>query len=85
MTSNLFAKFNYRLGNDISLTALAGNYIYAEDTKWVSVRGEEFAIQNFFNLNNAKFFFQSNGFSQYRNYAFTEMFHWDIRIGFTWA
>lgn len=78
VTSNLFAKFNYRLGNDISLTALAGNYIYAEDTKWVSVRGEEFAIQNFFNLNNAKFFFQSNGFSQYRNYAF----YGDVSLGY---
>lgn len=69
LTSNLFLNWNTNLSNSVSLNAIVGQYLYSSNKRWVSVRGENLSIDNFFNLNNASDFFQSNADVNYRNAA----------------
>ncbi len=69
ITSNLYAKFNKDINEDFNFSAILGQYIYAKNSKWVSTRGEDLALDNLFNLFNSTNLFQSNSETKYRNAA----------------
>ncbi len=68
-TSNLSLNYSTRLTDAIGLDASIGHYLYGWNYKRVTVRGEGFVLDEFYNLNNTSFLFQSNSLSRYRNMA----------------
>ncbi len=68
-TSNLSLNYNTRLTDALGMEITLGHYMYAWNRKRVTVRGEGFVLEDFYNLNNSSFLFQSNSFTRYRNMA----------------
>lgn len=68
-TSNLFAKYSTSLGSNLGLSVILGHYLYSSNKSWSSIRGENLAIDNFYNLYNTSELFQSNSDVRYRNMA----------------
>lgn len=74
ITSNASLLWNYKVSEDIKLTGVVGQSIFAKSTKWISTRGETFAEPGFFNLYNTTNLFQSNALNKYRTLgAFAEV------------
>jgi len=69
ITSNLYLTWSKNLNSSISLSGNIGQYAYGYDKRRVSIIGKKFQLKNFFNLNNAIDFEQSNYFVRYRNLA----------------
>ncbi len=69
VTSNLFLSWQKNLSSSFALSGNIGQYAYGYDRKRVSVIGKRFQLKEFFNLNNAIDFEQSNSFVKYRNLA----------------
>lgn len=69
ITSNIFAQINYDFSNEISLSGTIGQYTYLSNKKYLSTRGEDMVLENFFNLDNAINIYQDNSEVKYRNAA----------------
>ena len=69
LTSNLFLTANRDLGNNITVSGIFGQYLFAKQKKSLYVRGEDLQIEGFYNLNNAANIFQNNYNTRYRNAA----------------
>ncbi|MCB0495550.1 MAG: SusC/RagA family TonB-linked outer membrane protein [Cyclobacteriaceae bacterium] len=69
VTSNIFAQLNYNLPGEISLTGVVGQYTYISNKKYISTRGEDLVLDDFYNLNNTVNLFQDNSDIKYRNAA----------------
>ncbi len=77
-TSNLFLSWNKDLNSSITLNGHIGQYAYGYDRKRTSIFGKRFQLKEFFNLNNAIDFEQSNSYVKYRNLAV----YGDLMIGY---
>jgi len=69
LTSDLSLAYKANLTESITVSGSIGQYGYGYDRKRVSVTGKRFQLKEFFNLNNAIDFEQSNSFVRYRNLA----------------
>ncbi|UII23587.1 SusC/RagA family TonB-linked outer membrane protein [Fulvivirga ligni] len=68
-TSNLFAQFKYDLPYDMSLSGVLGQYLFISDKNYLTTRGEDLVLDNFYNLDNAINIYQANDKTRYRNAA----------------
>jgi TonB-linked SusC/RagA family outer membrane protein len=69
LTSNLFARLQYDLPGDFSIDGIVGQYTYLSDKRYLSTRGEDLVLDDFFNLDNAINIYQDNSQTKYRNAA----------------